>query len=116
MKLSELFTTTSKESPKEEESLNAKLLIRAGFVDKVMSGVSSFLPLGRRVFKKIEEAIRKEMAALGGEDLLLSSLQPKANWEATGRWTNYDTLFKFTSFYSRTDYVLGPTHEEIISP
>ncbi len=116
MKLSELFTKTLKESPKDEESLNAKLLIRAGFVDKVMSGVYNFLPLGLRVFKKIEEAIRKEMTALGGEELLLSSLQPKANWEATGRWTNYDTLFKFTSFYSKTDYVLGPTHEEIISP
>lgn len=116
MKLSELFTKTSKESPKDEESLNAKLLIRAGFVDKVMSGVYNFLPLGLRVFKKIEDAIRKEMVALGGEELLLSSLQPRANWEATGRWTNYDTLFKFTSFYSKTDYVLGPTHEEIISP
>src|SRR3989344_5110055 len=116
MRQSELFTKTKREAPKDEEALNARLLIRAGFVDKTMAGVYTFLPFGLRVFKKIENIIRKEMEALGGQEILMPALQPKQNWEETGRWANYDTLFKFTSFYSKTDYVLGPTHEEIISP
>ncbi|MDP3784582.1 MAG: aminoacyl--tRNA ligase-related protein, partial [bacterium] len=66
--------------------------------------------------KNIEKIIREEMMRLGGEEVLLSVLQPQANWSQTGRLDAYDTLFKFTSFYSKIDYVLGPTHEEIISP
>lgn len=116
MKQSELFTKTQKQIPKDEEAINAKLLIKAGFIDKTMAGVYSFLPLGLRVLKKIENIIRQEMIAIGGQEILMPSLQPKANWEKTGRWETYDSLFKFTSFYTKTDYALGPTHEEIISP
>ena len=116
MRQSQLFTKTKREAPKDEEALNAQLLIRAGFIDKTMAGVYTFLPLGLRVFKKIENIIRKEMEALGGQEILMPSLQPKQNWEKTGRWETYDSLFKFTSFYSKINYVLGPTHEEIISP
>lgn len=113
---SELFTKTRREAPKDEEAVNARLLIRAGFIDKVMAGVYNFLPLGFRVFKKIENIIREEMNNAGGQEILMSSLHSKSNWEQTGRWENYDSLFRFTSFYSKIDYVLGPTHEEIISP
>ena len=116
MKQSELFTKTRREVPKDEESINAQLLIRAGFVDKVMAGVYTFLPLGLRVFKKIENIIREEMITIGGQEILMPSLHPKANWETTGRWNNLDSLIKFTSFYSKIDYALGPTHEEVISP
>ena len=116
MRQSQLFTKTKRESPKDEESISARLLIRAGFIDKTMAGVYTFLPLGWRVFKKIENIIRKEMEALGGQEILMPSLQPKQNWDKTGRWETYDSLFKFTSFYSKIDYALGPTHEEIISP
>ena len=116
MRQSELFTKTKREAPKDEEAVNARLLIRAGFIDKVMAGVYSFLPLGFRVLKKIEKIIREEMEAIGGQEVLMPALQPKTSWETTGRWENYDSLFRFKSYYSKKEYVLGPTHEEIVSP
>lgn len=116
MRQSALFTKTLREDPKDEESLNAKLLIRAGFIYKVMAGVYSLLPMGFIVFKKIEEVVRRKMVEAGGQEMVMSSLHPRANWETTGRFNNFDVLFKFTSFYSKNDYVLGPTHEEIITP
>lgn len=116
MKQSQLFTRTKKEAPKDEVSVNAQLLIRAGFVDKLMAGTYTFLPLGLRVFKKIENIIREEMENLGASEILMPTLQPKENWEKTGRWESLDNLFKFTSFYSKNDYALGATHEEVVSP
>ena len=116
MKQSQLFTKTRKEAPKDEVSVNAQLLIRAGFVDKLMAGTYSFLPLGLRVFKKIENIIRQEMEALGASEILMPTLQPKENWEVTGRWTQLDNLFRFASYYSKIDYALGATHEEIVVP
>ena len=116
MKQSQLFTKTTKTDPKDEESINAKLLMRAGFVRKEMAGVYSFLPLGFRVLKKIETIIREEMLAIGGQEVLLPTLQPRKNWEQTDRWDNYDVLFRFKSFYSKNEYVIGPTHEEIVTP
>lgn len=113
---SKLFARTRKEAPKDEVSLNARLLVKGGFVDKLMSGVYTYLPLGLRVLKKIESIIREEMVSAGGQELLMPSLHPKENWEKTGRWDTVDDLFKFTSFYSKTELALGPTHEEIISP
>jgi len=85
-------------------------------VNKLMAGVYSFLPLGLRVLQKIEHIVREEMQAIGGEEVSLPVLHPKANWMETGRFETYDTLFRFTSHYSKNDYVLGPTHEEVISP
>ena len=116
MKQSELFVKTRLEDPQGEESLNAKLLIRAGFVHKVMAGVYAFLPLGLRVMKKIEGAVRKEMEAVGGQEVLMSALQPRSDWEKTGRYDSLDVLFRFTSHYTQADYVLGPTHEEQVTP
>ena len=113
---SKLLPRTRKEAPKDEVSLNARLLIRAGFIDKLMAGVYTLLPLGLRVMKKIENIIRSEMEAAGGQELLMPALQPKENWQKTGRWETLDSLFRFTSHYSKIDFALGPTHEEIISP
>ena len=96
--------------------MNAQLLIRAGFIDKLMAGVYTYLPLGLRVFKKIENIIREEMIIVGGQEILMPSLQPKENWEKTGRWDTVDSLFRFTSHYSKIDFALGPTHEEVVSP
>ena len=86
MKQSELFTKMRKEAPSDEVSKNAELLIRGGFVHKEMSGVYSYLPLGLRVLRKIENIIREEMDKVGGQEVLMSSFQPKENWEKTGRW------------------------------
>jgi prolyl-tRNA synthetase len=116
MKFSKLFLRTLREEPKDEVSINSRLLIRAGFIDKLMAGVYTFLPLGFRVLKKIEQIIRKEMIKAGGQELLMPVLQPKENWLKTGRWETYDTLFRFVSYHSQNEFVLGPTHEEIISP
>ncbi|MDO8556935.1 MAG: aminoacyl--tRNA ligase-related protein [Candidatus Jorgensenbacteria bacterium] len=116
MRQSEIPFKTRKEPPKDEAAINAQLLSRAGFVDKVMAGVYTFLPLGLRVMKKIEKIIREEMAAAGGEELLMPILQPKALWEQTGRWKDFDSLFKFTSTNSGIEVALGPTHEEVITP
>lgn len=116
MKQSQLFTKTQKEAPSDEVSVNAQLLIRAGFVDKLMAGTYTFLPLGLRVFKKIENIIREEMVGLGASEILMPSLNPKENWEKSGRWDGLDNLFKFTSFYSKNEYALGATHEEVVAP
>ncbi len=112
---SKLFYTTLKEEPKDEESVNAQLLIRAGFIDKQMSGVFNYLPLGYRVLNKIENIIRQEMNAIGGQELLMPVLHPKENWQKTSRWETFAALFKLTGSGEK-EYALGPTHEEIITP
>src|SRR6185295_16600967 len=115
MKQSELFTKTRREVPTDEVSKNAELLIRGGFVHKEMAGVYSYLPLGLRVLKKIENIIREEMNSVGGQEVLMSSMQPKENWEKTGRWSAMDDLYKVTDSSGR-EVALGPTHEEIVVP
>jgi len=114
MRQSQLFTKTRKEAPKEEKSINAQLLIRAGFVDKLMAGVYSYLPLGFRVLKKIENIIREEMEKIGGQEVFLPALHPKENWLKTDRWDE-EEMFKLKS-RSGKDWGLGWTHEEIITP
>lgn len=115
MKQSNLFTKTQKNAPKNEESLNAQFLIRAGFIDKLMAGVYSYLPLGLRVVKKIEDIIREEINAIGGQELFMPSLNPRENWEKTGRWEGLDALVKI-GFEDEKNMALAPTHEEIITP
>jgi len=114
MKQSQLFTKTTREAPKEEKSVNAQLLIKAGFIDKLMAGVYSFLPLGFRVLKKIESIIREEMNNISGQEILLPTLHPKKNWEVTHRW-GYKEMFKLKNRLGK-DFSLGWTHEEIITP
>lgn len=113
MRQSELFTKSQKNSPAEEEAKNAKLLIRAGFIHKVMAGVYEYLPLGLRVINKIENIIREEMNAIGGQELRLTALQSKDVWQKSGRWDDkvFDTWFK-TKFKSNTEVGLAATHEE----
>ncbi len=113
MRLSHLFTKTKKEDPRDEESLNAKLLIRAGFVHKEMAGVYDFLPLGWRVARKIMQIIREEMERIGGQELYLSALQNPEVWKATGRWSDevVDVWFK-TKLKTGTEIGLATTHEE----
>lgn len=113
---SKLFPKTLREDPKDESSVNARLLIRAGYIDKLMAGVYTFLPLGLRVLENIKKVIRDEMISAGGQEVLMPSLQPKENWEKTGRWNSLDCLFRFVSYYSKIDYALGPTHEEVVVP
>jgi prolyl-tRNA synthetase len=113
MKVSELFTKTSKTAPADEVAKNAQLLIRAGFVHKEMAGVYTFLPLGLRVLENICTIIREEMDAVGGQELKLTTLQDPEIWKKTGRWDDeaVDVWFK-TKLKNESELGLGPTHEE----
>ncbi len=115
MRQSKYFLKTSKTKPSEDVSINAILLEQGGFVQKVMAGVYSYLPLGWRVLSKIENIVREEMNNAGGQEVFLPSLHPKENWIATGRWESLDVLFKIKSQHGY-EYALGPTHEEIVTP
>jgi len=115
MRQSQLFTKTTKQISKEEVSLNAQLLLRAGYVNKLMAGVYTILPLGLRVLSKIENIIREEMNKVEGQEVLMPSLTPKENWETTGRWTSFDVLFKLDDA-SDKEYALGASHEEVVTP
>jgi prolyl-tRNA synthetase len=113
MRQSQLFTKTLKDAPRDEESTNAKLLIRAGFVHKEMAGVYDYLPLGLRVINNIRQIIREEMDAIGGEEVSLSALQDPEIWKTTDRWDDkkVDVWFK-TKLKNDTELGLGCTHEE----
>jgi prolyl-tRNA synthetase len=116
MKQSQLFYKTLKEFPKDEEAISAKLLVRAGYIDKLMAGVYEFLPLGLRVLQKVEQIVREEMNAVGGQEILMPALQPKENWEKTGRWDSLDNILFKLKGAGEKDLALGPTHEEIVTP
>ncbi len=116
MKQSELFSKTQKEISKETQSLNHQLLVRGGYIDQLAAGIYTYLPLGLKVLKKIENIVRDEMVKAGGQEILMPALQPAENWKETGRWDLMDDLFRFTSFYTKKEFALGPTHEEILSP
>lgn len=115
MRQSKLFTKTLKDISKDEVSLNAQFLLRAGFIDKLMAGVYSYLPLGLRVLTKIENIIREEMNVLGAQEILMPGLHPRENWDTTQRWDVVDVLFKLKGAGDK-DLALGPTHEEIVTP
>jgi prolyl-tRNA synthetase len=113
MRISKLFTKTSKTAPGDEVAKNAQLLIRAGFVYKEMAGVYAYLPLGKRVLDKITQIIREEMDGVGGNEISLTALQQKDAWEASGRWSDdvMDVWFK-TKLANGSELGLAPTHEE----
>jgi prolyl-tRNA synthetase len=115
MRQSKLFTKTRKEAPADETSLNAQLLIRAGYVHKEMAGVYAYLPLGLRMLEKIKTIVREEMYAIGGQELIMTSLQRKELWEKTDRWDDekVDVWFK-SSLKSGGDVGFGWSHEEPI--
>jgi prolyl-tRNA synthetase len=115
MKLSKSFVKTSRDYPKDETSISCQLLIKAGYIDKVAAGIYTLLPLGLKVVKKIEDIVRDEMEAIGGQEILMPALIPKENWMATGRWTDFDVLFKLDGADEK-QYGLGASHEEIVSP
>ena len=115
MRFSSLFGKTLKEIPSEADTASHQLLLRAGMIQQVAAGVYSYLPLGWRVLKKIEQIIREEMDKAGGQELMLPSLQPFELWEKSGRYPAFGkTLFTITDRREHT-LVLGPTHEEVIT-
>ena len=112
---SKLFTKTSKTISHDDPSVNARLLTKAGFIDKQMSGAYSYLPLGFRVLNNIENIIRQEMNAIGAQELIMTSLQPRDLWETTKRWvTSEEIMYKFQEASGQA-VGLAWTHEEAIS-
>ena len=114
MRQSQLFPKTRKEAPKEAESVNHKLLVRAGFIDQLMAGSWTLLPLGWRVVTKINQIIREEMNAVGGQEMLMPLLHPKVIWNETGRWDKADEIMYKLKDAREKEYVLSFTHEEIV--
>ncbi|AKM81585.1 MAG: Prolyl-tRNA synthetase [Candidatus Pacebacteria bacterium GW2011_GWF2_38_9] len=115
MKLSQLAFKVAKDAPANADTINHKLLVQAGYVRQLMAGVYTYTPLGLKVLRNIENIVRKEMDAIGGQEILMPALHPKANWLTTGGWDNIDVLFKLKSRTDR-DYALGQSHEEIVTP
>jgi prolyl-tRNA synthetase len=115
MRITQLFTKTSKTTPADEASANARLLIQAGYVYKVMAGVYAYTPLGLRVLEKIKQIVREEMNAVGGQEIIMSSLQRKDTWEGTGRWDDevVDVWFK-SKLKDETEVGFAWSHEEAI--
>jgi prolyl-tRNA synthetase len=115
MRMSEYFLPTVKELPSEAEVISHKLMIRAGMIRKIASGIYTYLPMGLKVLRKIENIIREEMDRAGALEVLMPSVQPKELWEETGRWNFYGKeLLRFKDRMGR-DFCYGPTHEEVIT-
>ena len=114
---SKLFYKTTKNKTADAKSISHDLLTRAGFIDQSMAGVYTFLPLGFKVLKNIENIIRQSMEAppVNGQEVLMPVLQSKENWQKTGRWDSLNVLFKIKGWGNK-EYALGPTHEEVVSP
>jgi len=115
MRFSKLFGKTSRQTPAEAESISHQLLLRAGMIAQTASGIYSYLPLGWRVLKKIEQIIREEINKTGGQELMLPVLQPFQLWQQSGRYISFgESLFTLKD-RKEHDLVLGPTHEEVIT-
>ena len=116
MRASKYTIATLKETPADAEVISHQLLIRAGFIRKVASGIYNWLPMGLRVLRKVEAIIREEMNETGAMEVLMPMIQPAELWQESGRWEQYDEgmLLKFTDRHKR-DFCFGPTHEEVIT-
>lgn len=115
MKLSRYYIPTLKEEPAEAEVISHKLLMRAGMIRKLTSGIYNYLPLGLRSINKVADILREEMDNAGAMEVLMPSVQPADLWQETGRWDYYGKeLLRFRDRHER-DYCLGPTHEEVIT-
>ncbi|MGW5573851.1 proline--tRNA ligase [Nocardia thailandica] len=114
-RLSRLFLRTLRDDPADAEVPSHKLLVRAGYVRRIAPGVYSWLPLGLRTLRRIEDVVRQEMDAIGAQEISLPALLPREPYEATNRWTEYgDALFRLQD-RKGGDYLLGPTHEELFA-
>jgi prolyl-tRNA synthetase len=115
MRWSQTLIPTLKETPAEAEIVSHKLLLRAGLIRKLTGGLYTFLPLGLRVLRKIEQIVREEMDRAGALELLMPALQPSEIWQQSGRYeTARDVLFKVRD-RAKKEWVLGPTHEEVVT-
>lgn len=114
-RMSRLMVKTLRDDPADAETLSHKLLVRAGYVRRTAAGIWSWLPLGKKVLDNVSRVVREEMDAIGAQEVLLPALLPKEPYEASGRWEEYgDLLFRLKD-RKGSEYLLGPTHEEIFT-
>ncbi len=115
MRTSQLYAPTLREVPAEAEVVSHKLMLRAGMIRKAAGGLYTYLPLAWRTIKKIEQIIREEMDAAGGQEIAMPIVQPSELWKETGRWEVYgDEMFRVNDRHGR-EFCLGPTHEEMVT-
>jgi prolyl-tRNA synthetase len=114
MRFSQLFSPTLKEVPAEAETPSHQLMLRAGIIRKLASGIYTYLPLGVKSLEKISSIIREELNRIGAQEVLMPVLHPKELWQQTGRWEKVEVLFRLKDRADR-DFLLGPTHEEVIT-
>ncbi|GGY15685.1 proline--tRNA ligase [Paludibacterium paludis] len=116
MRASQYFISTLKEAPNEAELPSHKLMLRAGMIKRIASGIYTWMPLGLRVLRKVEAVVRSEMEAAGSVELFMPAVQPAELWQESGRWEKYETglMLRIKDRHDR-DFCFGPTHEEIIT-
>src|SRR3954449_5184094 len=115
LRMSSLFVRTLRDDPADAEVPSHRLLVRAGYIRRSAPGIYTWLPLGLRVLRRIENIVRDEMDSIGAQELLFPALLPREPYEATGRWTEYgDSIFRLQD-RKGADYLLGPTHEEMFT-
>lgn len=115
MRTSQFFFTTLKEAPADAEVISQKMMLRAGYIKRAAAGIYTWMPLGLRVLRKVENVVREEMNNAGALELLMPAVQPAELWQESGRWEQYGPeLLRFKDRHQR-DFVIGPTHEEVIT-
>lgn len=115
MKMSKMYIRTLREAPAEAVVPSHILMLRAGMIRKIVSGIYGFMPLGYRVLRKVENIVREEMDAAGGQEILMSALQPAELWQESGRWGDYGPEMWRIKDRNGREFCLGPTHEEIFT-
>src|SRR3954466_12361316 len=115
LRMSSLFVRTLRDDPADAEVPSHRLLVRAGYIRRAAPGIYTWLPLGLRVLRRIEQIVREEMDGMGAQELLFPALLPREPYDASGRWTEYgDNIFRLKD-RKGADYLLGPTHEELFA-
>src|SRR6188508_2499275 len=112
---SQVLIPTLKEVPSDAEILSHQLLVRAGLVRKLTGGLYTFLPMGLRILRKVENIVREEMNRAGAEEVLMPALQPPEIWEKSGRYETAKEVFFRARDRAKKEWILGPTHEEVIT-
>ena len=115
MRSSQVLIATLKETPADAEIISHQLMLRAGLVRRLASGLYTWLPMGLKILRKAEAIVREEMASAGAQELLMPSIQPAELWQKTGRWSKYGPeLLRLKDRHGR-EFCYGPTHEEVIT-
>src|SRR3954463_5230128 len=115
MRTSQFFISTLKEAPSEAELVSHKLMLRAGLIKKLGSGLYTWMPLGLRVLRKVERVVREEMDRSGAVELLMPAVQPAELWQESGRWDKFGPQMLRIKDRHERDFCFGPTHEEVVT-